>query len=323
MKRKGFTLVELLVVIAIIALLMGILMPALAKVRQVAYRMMCGTNLAGIGKAMLIYSNDYEEEYPIAGCVTNVQWAVIDGTINNWEAPTCQKAFGPRNYRATITSSFFLLIRLAEAAPKLFNCKGDIGSKIFKLSDTSTTLDDITEAWDFGAGLGGPMPGEYCSYSYHMPYSLSGVGRNPINSASNAACPVAADRNPYLDKNANPRTGMGYIEGEDGEGLPPSCAPTEGGVDYVDNDQTGNAAAHQREGQNVLFNDGHVKFERYPNCGIDNDNIWKAWEQDPPPTACDRELGEPYAGQTTTSFANLAPLDQKDAFLVSEANYRK
>jgi len=57
MERKGFTLVELLVVIAIIALLMGILMPALARVRQVAFRMVCGTNLSGIGKAMLIYAN--------------------------------------------------------------------------------------------------------------------------------------------------------------------------------------------------------------------------------------------------------------------------
>jgi prepilin-type N-terminal cleavage/methylation domain-containing protein len=53
MKKKGFTLVELLVVIAIIALLMGILMPALARVRQIAFRMVCGTNLSGIGKAML------------------------------------------------------------------------------------------------------------------------------------------------------------------------------------------------------------------------------------------------------------------------------
>jgi len=66
-QRKGFTLVELLVVIAIIALLMGILMPALARVRQIAYRLYCGTNLSGIGKAMLIYANDYDDELPRAG----------------------------------------------------------------------------------------------------------------------------------------------------------------------------------------------------------------------------------------------------------------
>ncbi|MFO7906770.1 MAG: hypothetical protein R6U98_29210, partial [Pirellulaceae bacterium] len=43
---------------AIIALLMGIMMPALARVRQMAYRMLCGTNLSGLGKVMLIYAND-------------------------------------------------------------------------------------------------------------------------------------------------------------------------------------------------------------------------------------------------------------------------
>ena len=67
MKRQGFTLVELLVVIAIIALLMGILMPALSRVRQIAFRTTCGTNLSGIGKAMLIYANDYQDELPKAG----------------------------------------------------------------------------------------------------------------------------------------------------------------------------------------------------------------------------------------------------------------
>ena len=66
MKRKGFTLVELLVVIAIIALLMGILMPALSKVRQIANRLVCGTNLSGIGKAMMVYANEYDDEFPRA-----------------------------------------------------------------------------------------------------------------------------------------------------------------------------------------------------------------------------------------------------------------
>ena len=66
MKRKGFTLVELLVVIAIIALLMSILMPALAKVRALAQRVVCGSHLASIGKQMMVYANDYSDKYPRA-----------------------------------------------------------------------------------------------------------------------------------------------------------------------------------------------------------------------------------------------------------------
>ena len=82
MKKKGFTLVELLVVIAIIALLMGILMPALAKVRQIAFRMVCGTNLSGMGKAMLIYAQDYDDEYPRAGGPQSI-WA---RNVKAWSA---------------------------------------------------------------------------------------------------------------------------------------------------------------------------------------------------------------------------------------------
>ncbi|MDD5135182.1 MAG: type II secretion system protein, partial [Phycisphaerae bacterium] len=68
MKKKAFTLVELLVVIAIIAMLLAILMPALAKVRQMAQRMVCSSNLSGLGKALLAYSTDDPyESYPVAG----------------------------------------------------------------------------------------------------------------------------------------------------------------------------------------------------------------------------------------------------------------
>ena len=67
MTRRAFTLVELLVVIAIVAVLMGILMPALSKTRKMAYRMTCATNLAGIGKAMMVYAHENDTKLPKAG----------------------------------------------------------------------------------------------------------------------------------------------------------------------------------------------------------------------------------------------------------------
>jgi len=52
------------VVLPVMALLMAILMPALAQTRRLAQRIICGTNLSGIGKAMIVYANDNDGKYP-------------------------------------------------------------------------------------------------------------------------------------------------------------------------------------------------------------------------------------------------------------------
>ncbi len=282
-KKKGFTLVELLVVIAIIALLMGILMPALARVRQIAFRMVCGTNLSGIGKAMLIYSNDYEDEFPRAGGRNSIWQGPVD-----WLALSRFGAYGLSGTdgsggHATITSSFYLLVKYAEVTPKSFICKGDSGTREFKPSDYQAGDRELIDLWDFG---GAPL--EHCSYAYHMPYGLYA-----LTTSSEPGMAVAADRNPWIDSPAAERKDPGLL----------SSYNPDGGREAVN---IGNAIAHQEDGQNVLFMDSHVEFAKEPFCAINDDNIYTYWDGGDP-----RRGGLPIPGATE-------PGDRLDSFLVHD-----
>ena len=265
MKKKGFTLIELLVVIAIIAMLLAILMPALNKVKKIAQRVVCGTNLKGLGTAQIVYANDYDDAFVVQGGTGVHTWANNTGgwqsTIKNWATTGF----------ITVGASLYLLVRDTDVSPKSFVCP----------SGTETAYDganannlDITELWDFSSRNNGGGPIEHVSYSYQMPYgnpAPAGAGRYAADGTRSASFAVMADKSLWYDSRLKTGafTAPDYIEhvrrlgGYWGNPAVPSW--------QID---SANSQPHERGGQNVMFGDGHNAYETTSDVGINHDNIY-------------------------------------------------